>query len=939
MFIVCCSLSLHAAHIVGGDFYYRCLGNNQYEITLKVYKDCFATGPNVADFDNPAFIGLFDQLNLLYNRYEVYLESRRNIPPVTGSPCGQAPANVCVEEGVYKFIVTLPINEVFTVAYQRCCRNHTINNIITPSNTGATYTVRIDTRPQTNCNNSPVFNQFPPIVVCAGEQIIFDHSANDPDGDRLEYELCTPNTGADQTDPQPFTPSFPPYLPVQWLGPYNNNYQLASNPPLSIDRNTGLLTGTPNQIGQYVVGVCVKEFRGNVLIGEVRRDFQFNVTQCQTNVQARIPTLNVSDPAAVGTAGVYAYECSDFTINFVNTSINGTYYHWDFGVLGTNTDTSTLFQPAYTYPDTGYYIVTLVVNPGYACADTTKVLVRIYPNFVTGFNFTEQCEGIPIAFTDQTVSTFNDVNSWTWNFGDGNSSTTQSPQHLYNSPGTYNVTLISTSSKGCRDTLSRTVVQHPKPDADFENTPTCINTPINFFDSSTLPFDNIVTWDWRANGVNVNNNSSFNATYNSLQTFTLTLIVTTDFGCKDTVTKNITVYPLPVIDYSPDAEVCEGDTIQLFASGGEQYDWYSSAGDTLLNIENPIVIIEQSKSFTVVVTDSNQCSTSGAFNIVAFPLPPANAGADDYVCLGSLYQLNGSGGVSYSWSPGDVLNDSTVSNPTANITDTTTFVLTVVSVQGCPNTDTVTINVQSPIVPFASGDTFICAKDTVQLNAGGGLYYEWFPATGLNDAAASNPLASPSSTTQYFVRIANDCFDDTLTVNVEVFQLPFVNAGIDDTIYRSESTVLNGSAGYDFFWTPGISLSDSTSRAPTASPLNTTDYILTVTDFNGCVNRDTVQIFVIVRTLLVVPTAFSPNNDGRNDRFRIIRALNIAKLEGLRVFNRWGQLVWETNDLNGWWDGTFKGEPAPAEVYTYYAKAITYDGEFIIEKGNLTLVR
>src|SRR5690606_5216036 len=82
LFIVCCSLSLHAAHIVGGDFYYRCLGNNQYEITLKVYKDCFATGPNVADFDDPAFIGLFDQLNLLYNRYEVFLESRRNIPPV-----------------------------------------------------------------------------------------------------------------------------------------------------------------------------------------------------------------------------------------------------------------------------------------------------------------------------------------------------------------------------------------------------------------------------------------------------------------------------------------------------------------------------------------------------------------------------------------------------------------------------------------------------------------------------------------------------------------------------------------------------------------------------------------------------------------------------------------------------------------------------------------
>lgn len=941
LFLFSFSSTLFAAHIVGGEFYYRCLGNNEYEVILKIYKDCYASGPNVADFDQPAYIGIFDGSGTLVNTLSVYLENRTRIPPAPANPCFQAPAHVCVEEGLYRFTINLPANSgIYTIAYQRCCRNHTIVNIVDPPGTGATYSVRINTHIPFTCNSSPVFNLFPPIVICAGEPLVFDHSASDSNGDLIMYEFCTPHAGADQNNPQPLQPSSPPYAPITWVNPYSNNYQVASNPPLSINPHTGLITGTPSQVGQYVVGVCAKEYRNGIVIGEIRRDFQFNVTQCLSGVQARIPTLNVYDPAAAGTDGVYAYECSDYTITFRNQSLHGTYYHWDFGVPGINSDTSNAFEPTYTYPDTGIYYIRLIVNPGYPCSDTAVVMVRIYPQFNVDFTYTEQCEPLAMPFTDQSFSTYNDVNSWYWHFGDGRTSTQQHPTHTYNQPGIYNVQLIATTSKGCIDTITKRVTFHPKPKADFDNTPTCVNTPITFFDTSILPFGTITLWDWRVNGITVNNQSSFTTTYSTLQSMTVTLIVASDFGCKDTITKNITIYPLPTITYPSDTEACQHDTLLVSASGGIIYNWYSSTGDTILNIQYPQIVADTSKIITVVVSDMNRCQSSGSFLLTVYPLPAANAGPDDYVCLGNRYQLNGSGGIRLWWSPGHVLDDSTRGNATALITDTTTFILTTISEHGCTNTDTVVINVQSPIKAIVINDTSLCKGDTVQLFATGGVYYEWAPPFGLSNTSIADPKASPEATTLYTVRIANDCFDTTLPVSITVFALPEVNAGPDDTIYRGETIILSGyTSTTQYYWSPATALNDSTLLTPTAGPHQSIRYILTAIDENNCIAQDTVIITVEVKNLLLVPSAFSPNGDGRNDLFRILRHLNIARLLEFRVFNRWGQLLWETNDLNAGWDGTYKGAPQPAEVYQYYIKALNWDGQYVIEKGNVTLLR
>jgi hypothetical protein len=232
--------SSFARHIIGGDITYECLGGGDYIFTLKVYRDCNCD--NCADFDSPARIGIYEcsgnncnslgQFDTKY-RLDVGIESIRLVE-APDYPC-LIPPDVCVQEALYVFKLSdygirLENNGVsYHVSYQRCCRNQTINNIISPDNVGATYTIEITPTAQDSCNSSPVFNQFPPTVICAGAKLEFDHSATDPDGDQLVYEFCPPLTGGGPilstpqystcagAQPDPACP--PPYGNVSFIVP------------------------------------------------------------------------------------------------------------------------------------------------------------------------------------------------------------------------------------------------------------------------------------------------------------------------------------------------------------------------------------------------------------------------------------------------------------------------------------------------------------------------------------------------------------------------------------------------------------------------------------------------------------------------------------------------------------------------------------------------
>jgi gliding motility-associated-like protein len=362
-FIVCALFlfgfnhTLLATHIVGGEISYRCLGNNSYEITLTVYRDCYNGIPN---FDNPAPIGIYEKggdsvlINTLLVPYNAF--SNDTLPIILNNPCLTVPPDVCVHKATYRTITTLPYNpNGYILVYQRCCRNKLIRNIPDPLGTGISFVTEISSESQLQCNAGATFDNWPPVAICIHQPINFDHGASDEDGDSLAYRLCTPFNGPDSLRPAPNPPLAPPYVEVQWLDPPYNLSNILGGDPLTIDPYTGFMTGVPNIIGNFVVGVCVDEFREGELLSTTRRDFQYNVADCgEPNAAFFLPDI----------------LCDTFTVQFVNQSTNINIFRWYFDWENDLSQTSTSFSPTHTYPDTGLYTVALIAAPGFPCADT-----------------------------------------------------------------------------------------------------------------------------------------------------------------------------------------------------------------------------------------------------------------------------------------------------------------------------------------------------------------------------------------------------------------------------------------------------------------------------------------------------------------------------------------------------------------------------------------
>jgi hypothetical protein len=398
-----------AWHIIGGEIYYTCLGSNNYRITLKVYRDCNSTTP----FDNPASISIFNASGIVLQTIQIGFPGATSINPDLSNPCLQLPPGICVEEGIYEATVNLPpVAGGYDISYQRCCRNSTIVNIFDPQNTGATFTTHIPDNSLASCNSSPRFTNYPPIVICVDEPLIFDHSATDPDGDDLVYSLCAPFQGADPNNPQPSPSPPPPYAPIIWNPPYNLNNQIGGNPPMTIDAVTGELIGYPTTLGQFVVGVCVKEYRNGVFLSQNIRDFQFNITTCNPLIEANFTAQNTVNTDTL-------LVCGSYSVIFDNLSYGSSDFQWDFGVIGITTDVSSASDPTYTYPDTGVYKVMLAAAPGLNCGDTIYKYVEIRKGVVADFDFESECVFVPVNFTDTSVPLDGVVSSWDWNFGDG----------------------------------------------------------------------------------------------------------------------------------------------------------------------------------------------------------------------------------------------------------------------------------------------------------------------------------------------------------------------------------------------------------------------------------------------------------------------------------------------------------------------------------------
>ncbi len=573
IFFVC---QMQARHIIGGGMTYTCLGEGNYEFEIKVYRDCFCT--DCAEFDTQAFVAVYrcngadcnrlSQSQFL-TRVNVGLNSMRSIE-APDYPC-LIPPDICVEEGTYRFSLQLPVSDdSYHISYQRCCRNVTINNLIAPDDQGATYTVEITPEAQRVCNSSPQFRNFPPTVICAGEPLEFDHSATDADGDQLVYEFCAPFQGGGPiTDdpvlfatcqgayPNPACP--PPYRPVNFAVPnFTPTAPLGFAPDnptksaLRIDPTTGRITGVPPTQGQFVVGVCVSEYRNGVLLSRIVRDFQFNVASCDPQVFAQVQADEVIDGQQylINSCGV-----TDVTIkneSFLEQFIRE--YEWRFDINGQQ-ETYNEWDPTVTFPGEGNYEGQLLLNPGTDCGDTATVFVNIFPAINADFEFAyDTCVAGPVAFTDLSVSGSGQITDWAWELGDGNTSNEQNPNHTYRAPGDIPASLTVTDINNCQDTRTRNIPYFPVP-AVLIVSPSeflgCAPAEI-FFNNLSTPIDETygIFWDFGDGGSSTDISPVH--TFENPGTYSVSLDLVSPIGCEtDTVFNDlITVQESPAAGFT-----------------------------------------------------------------------------------------------------------------------------------------------------------------------------------------------------------------------------------------------------------------------------------------------------------------------------------------------------------------------------------------------------
>ncbi len=499
---------LSAFHIIGGEITYECLGDGTYKFTMKIYRDCRDQGMQVGQLDQQAPIGIYRNGTTLVTVLHVTLLRASFIDP-PDFPCLIPPENLCVEEGVYEWEYTFeewPIKNTYTVEYQRCCRNNTIVNIVGPAQAGATYFVDLNEEAQQVCNSSPVFKEFPPTVVCVNSDINFDHSAVDPDGDSLVYAFCHPvkgggfrmnqNNPGSCDGPRPDPPCPAPFERVAFKSPYNVNSPMAGDPVIMIDPETGLISGKPQLIGQFVMGVCVKEYRNGQLLGEIKRDFQFNVADCDPTVFAK-----VRSDATLGAKEYIINSCGNNTILFENESTLERFigaYRWEFDI-NSRREIRTTKDAEITFPGLGTYRGTMIVNPGLDCGDTAEIYVNLYPSITADFTFDyDTCIGGPTVFIDGSSTGAMQIESWSWQFGEGGSSDVQHPVYTYPIPGNHPVSLTVTDDNECQDTKEVILPYFPVPPLLVIEPSSFIGcAPADiFFNNLSIPIDSTYTIDW-----------------------------------------------------------------------------------------------------------------------------------------------------------------------------------------------------------------------------------------------------------------------------------------------------------------------------------------------------------------------------------------------------------------------------------------------------------
>jgi len=407
-------------------------------------------------------------------------------------------------------------------------------------------------------------------------------------------------------------------------------------------------------------------------------------------------------------------------------------------------------------------------------------------------------------------------------------------------------------------------------------------------------------------------------------------------GNKATLNDTIIVLGDPSVKPTGKTPICVHDTgvYSIPFANNTNYSWkiYTkyAHSDTANNVLK--IVFDTTGTFRITVVAFNACFTDSAVwkvQVIAQPKPVVAANPSASVCNGTTVTLSVTGGTTYVWSNGS----KTTSISVTPSKDTAYWVAA--TNKGCTVNDTVKlISLPTPTVTATA-----CVGDTVVMNASGAKTYLWSPAIGLaHDTGATVKAILFSSGTYMVTGTGADGCKDSTTV--------FVNpADKSDTISNSvtidqgQTTQLYVIGGNSWYWSPSAGLSCDSCQNPVASPSVSTVYSVVIKNSNGCTVIDTVSVDVLGTCTIFVPKAFSPDNQNKVNNILYVRGGDCLVPFDFVVFDRWGNKVFETQDVNQGWDGTYKGLPMNTGTYVYYVSGKTPQGKSLSQKGNVALVR
>ena len=597
-------------------------------------------------------------------------------------------------------------------------------------------------------------------------------------------------------------------------------------------------------------------------------------------------------------------------------------YVWSTGGTGSSTT-----EPAFA--GTGNYGL-IAYNGCHILSD--KFSVRYMPVPVVNLgNDTAFCIGNTLTLSSPQPAGF----GYSWSTG------STAPTIDVSASGTY--TLTVTDSDFCTTASVISVTVSPIPVVDL-GPDTAICTGSFPLLQSRIAYPPGATYLWSTGS------TAPSVTATSIGTYWLQVTVVGCPGSDTLVVKNL----FDTLNFTQtDTSLCLGQQLPVVVSGtpGMTYQWTPTTGISSSTTASTVILTDTSATYTLTASISTCPPIVKSFHLDIQPYPQVYISDNRFVCRYDTLHLEASvtpswyTHYSYNWSPGGDLDDSTIQNAVYTAGDSGKIVLTVSTPHNCIGKDSIIIHVHPSDSAVLNLTVHVCPHDSVRLmpiSKDPGTIYRWHPGLYLSDSMAASPWVYPI-TSQHYVGIAYSQYNcrDTVHAYVEVDASAEIYLGSAlTTIYPGESYQIPTQTNCtSFAWFPPSGLNSASISAPIATPQISTKYIVNASTEWGCKITDSIEIDVSTETLLAVPNAFTPGNgSGPNNTFKLDKR-GIAKLNYFRIYNRWGNKVYESTDIDAGWDGTYKGVAQSYDVYVYQVEAVTSAGRTFSKSGNVTLIR